>query len=230
MIATTQSLGTQSLGVTLLERIGNTPLLRLERLTAHLPGVQILGKAEWVNPGGSIKDRAAASIVLDAEKRGLLKFHQRKAAAPCSTPPAATPASPTPCSARRSAFPSRCACPPTSPRSASASSPPTAPSHLDRPADGSDGAIRKARAADRRRARPLLLRRPVRQRAELEGPLPHHRQRDLEADRGPGHPLRRRPRHQRHLHGHHAPPARSSTPRSSASPCSRIRPSTDSKA
>jgi cysteine synthase B len=80
MIATTQSLGTQSLGVTLLERIGNTPLLRLGRLTAHLPGVQILGKVEWVNPGGSIKDRAAASIVLDAEKRGLLKFHQRDAA------------------------------------------------------------------------------------------------------------------------------------------------------
>jgi S-sulfo-L-cysteine synthase (O-acetyl-L-serine-dependent) len=69
MIATTRSLG-----VTLLERIGNTPLLSLERLTAHLPGVQILGKVEWANPGGSIKDRAAASIVIDAEKRGLLKF------------------------------------------------------------------------------------------------------------------------------------------------------------
>ncbi|HEY4378823.1 MAG TPA: pyridoxal-phosphate dependent enzyme [Acidobacteriaceae bacterium] len=74
MIATTRSLG-----VTLLERIGNTPLLSLDRLTAHLPGVQILGKVEWVNPGGSIKDRAAASIVLDAEKSGLLKFHQRDA-------------------------------------------------------------------------------------------------------------------------------------------------------
>jgi cysteine synthase B len=73
MIATTRSLG-----VTLLERIGNTPLLSLERLTAHLPGVQILGKLEWVNPGGSIKDRAAAAIVLDAEKRGLLKFHQQE--------------------------------------------------------------------------------------------------------------------------------------------------------
>ncbi len=62
--------------MTLLDRIGNTPLLSLERLTAHLPGVQILGKVEWANPGGSIKDRAAAAIVLDAEKRGLLKFHQ----------------------------------------------------------------------------------------------------------------------------------------------------------
>jgi cysteine synthase B len=74
MIATTGLLG-----ATLLERIGNTPLLRLDRLTAHLPGIQILGKAEWANPGGSVKDRPAASIVLDAERRGLLKFHQGKA-------------------------------------------------------------------------------------------------------------------------------------------------------
>jgi cysteine synthase B len=72
MIATARSLG-----ATLLERIGNTPLLRLERLTAHLPGVQILGKAEWANPGGSVKDRAAAAIVTDAERRGLLEFHSR---------------------------------------------------------------------------------------------------------------------------------------------------------
>lgn len=60
------------LGTALLDRIGNTPLLRLERLTAHLPGVQILGKAEWANPGGSVKDRAASGIVADAQKRGLL--------------------------------------------------------------------------------------------------------------------------------------------------------------
>jgi cysteine synthase B len=71
MIATARALG-----VSLLERIGNTPLLALDRLTEHLPGVQILGKVEWVNPGGSIKDRAAASIIIDAEKRGLLQFHQ----------------------------------------------------------------------------------------------------------------------------------------------------------
>ncbi len=64
---------TNSLGTTLLDRIGNTPLIRLERLTVHLPGVQILGKAEWNNPGGSVKDRAASGIVVDAQKRGLLK-------------------------------------------------------------------------------------------------------------------------------------------------------------
>ncbi|HWE07274.1 MAG TPA: cysteine synthase family protein [Rhizomicrobium sp.] len=60
------------LGMTLLERIGNTPLLRLESLTAHLQGVQVLGKAEWANPGGSVKDRAASAIVGDAQKKGLL--------------------------------------------------------------------------------------------------------------------------------------------------------------
>lgn len=56
----------------LLERIGNTPLLRLERLTAHLPGIQIVAKAEWTNPSGSAKDRPAAAIVADARQRGLL--------------------------------------------------------------------------------------------------------------------------------------------------------------
>lgn len=63
---------TKSLGTSILERIGNTPLVRLERLSAHLPGVQILGKAEWTNPGGSVKDRAASAIVTDAQRRGLL--------------------------------------------------------------------------------------------------------------------------------------------------------------
>ena len=62
-----------SLGTPLLERIGNTPLIRLERIAAHLPGIQILGKAEWTNPGGSVKDRAASHIVADAQQRGLLK-------------------------------------------------------------------------------------------------------------------------------------------------------------
>ncbi|MGB9031541.1 MAG: cysteine synthase family protein [Acidobacteriaceae bacterium] len=61
-----------ALGDRLLDRIGNTPLVRLERLSSDLPGVQILGKAEWTNPGGSVKDRAAAAIVLDALKREKL--------------------------------------------------------------------------------------------------------------------------------------------------------------
>src|SRR5216684_3084801 len=46
-------------GESLLERIGNTPLLRLERVGQEFPNVEFLAKAEWFNPGGSVKDRAA---------------------------------------------------------------------------------------------------------------------------------------------------------------------------
>jgi cysteine synthase B len=63
---------TQILGTSLLERIGNTPLVRLDELTTGMPGIQILGKAEWANPGGSVKDRAASAIVADALRRGLI--------------------------------------------------------------------------------------------------------------------------------------------------------------
>ncbi len=58
--------------VNLLEAIGNTPLIRLERIDRGLP-VPIYGKCEHLNPGGSVKDRIAKSIVLDAESRGVLK-------------------------------------------------------------------------------------------------------------------------------------------------------------
>jgi cysteine synthase B len=61
---------TRLLGQPNLDRIGNTPLLRLERLTRDLPGVQLLGKAEWLNPGGSVKDRAAANIVAEGRRSG----------------------------------------------------------------------------------------------------------------------------------------------------------------
>jgi cysteine synthase B len=60
------------LGTPLLDRIGHTPLIRMPRLSASVPGVQILGKAEWMNPGGSVKDRAASAIVAAAETAGLL--------------------------------------------------------------------------------------------------------------------------------------------------------------
>jgi len=61
-----------SIGTNLRERIGNTPLVRLERLAAGLDGVQVLAKAEWNNPGGSIKDRAASNIISEALDAGKL--------------------------------------------------------------------------------------------------------------------------------------------------------------
>jgi S-sulfo-L-cysteine synthase (O-acetyl-L-serine-dependent) len=51
--------------------VGNTPLIKIARLSARL-GVAIYAKAEWHNPGGSIKDRAALSMILDGEQRGVL--------------------------------------------------------------------------------------------------------------------------------------------------------------
>lgn len=61
-----------ALGLSLLDRIGSTPLLRLDGLVRDLEGITLLGKAEWANPGGSVKDRAASAMVRDARTRGLL--------------------------------------------------------------------------------------------------------------------------------------------------------------
>ncbi len=52
--------------------IGRTPLIRLRRASAAT-GCEIYGKAEWLNPGGSIKDRTALGLLLDAERRGLIR-------------------------------------------------------------------------------------------------------------------------------------------------------------
>ncbi len=55
-----------------IERIGTTPLVRFDRVLGELAGVTLLGKAEWANPGGSVKDRAALSMLRDAQKHSLL--------------------------------------------------------------------------------------------------------------------------------------------------------------
>ena len=52
--------------------IGNTPLLRLAKIAAPFPGIEIHGKAEYFNPGGSVKDRPALSMILDGERTGKL--------------------------------------------------------------------------------------------------------------------------------------------------------------
>src|SRR5713101_2478651 len=55
-----------------LEMIGKTPLVRLQQVTQQLHGVEIYAKAEWQNPSGSVKDRPAARMILEAEKSGEL--------------------------------------------------------------------------------------------------------------------------------------------------------------
>src|SRR3546814_1005893 len=54
------------------DTVGNTPLIKLKK-ASELTGCTILGKAEFLNPGGSVKDRAAKYIIFDAEARGELK-------------------------------------------------------------------------------------------------------------------------------------------------------------
>lgn len=58
--------------LSLLTSIGNTPLVQIQQMTKRLRGVQIFAKAEWLNPGGSVKDRAALRIVEDGERSGEL--------------------------------------------------------------------------------------------------------------------------------------------------------------
>ena len=62
----------------IVDLIGYTPLIRLRRVTRHLPeGIEIYGKAEWFNPGGSVKDRPAWNIVRTAIERGELRGGKR---------------------------------------------------------------------------------------------------------------------------------------------------------
>ena len=57
----------------MLDLIGNTPLMRLRKFEAGLNGVELYGKAEWFNPGGSVKDRPAANMVREGLRSGALR-------------------------------------------------------------------------------------------------------------------------------------------------------------
>ena len=59
-------------GESVVDRVGNTPLLRLDRVSRLVPHVMIYAKAEWYNPGGSVKDRPALRIIQEAEREGRL--------------------------------------------------------------------------------------------------------------------------------------------------------------
>jgi len=63
---------TPSIGNSILDLIGRTPLIRLRQIEKSCPGVEIYAKAEWQNPGGSVKDRAAARMIAEGEQSGKL--------------------------------------------------------------------------------------------------------------------------------------------------------------
>src|SRR6266849_9001940 len=60
-------------GISILDLIGRTPLVRLRNFERETPGVEIYAKVEWQNPGGSVKDRAAARMIAEGEASGALK-------------------------------------------------------------------------------------------------------------------------------------------------------------
>ena len=190
-----------------LDRVGNTPLVRLEHITAHLEGIQILGKAEWANPGGSVKDRAASAIVADAQQRGFnsamawsARRHQRQHRHRLRH-----------ARFRQGGFPVTL-CMPSN----------VSPERKQHP--------RRLRGRDHlhqprrrlRRRHPHGPRHSPPQRPDLyfyadqygnennwQCPLPHGTANEIwQQTDGQRDPLHRRPRHQRHLHGHHPPPPR----------------------
>ncbi|MGH9713698.1 MAG: PLP-dependent cysteine synthase family protein [Candidatus Acidiferrales bacterium] len=73
MAATPLSDTGAKIGDRLLDRIGNTPLLRLERIGGEFPHAEFYAKAEWFNPGGSVKDRAGYSMIRAGERSGDLR-------------------------------------------------------------------------------------------------------------------------------------------------------------
>ena len=73
LVSTEQPGAAAPVGERLLDRIGNTPLIRVSRLSSEFPNVEICAKAEWFNPGGSVKDRAAYSMIRDGERSGKLR-------------------------------------------------------------------------------------------------------------------------------------------------------------
>ena len=71
MASSPSSLNTADrVGSSVLDLIGRTPLVRLHRIEVETPGVELWAKAEWQNPGGSVKDRAAARMILEGEASG----------------------------------------------------------------------------------------------------------------------------------------------------------------
>ena len=71
-LATTASNDSRLVATDLLQLIGNTPLIRLERIARDFQGVEIFGKAEFFNPGGSVKDRAGLNMIREGERSGKL--------------------------------------------------------------------------------------------------------------------------------------------------------------
>ena len=143
--------------------IGNTPLLALRRVAEHVAPVQVLAKAEWYNPGGSVKDRAALGMIRDGERRGLLTPDKTLLDATSGNTGIAYAM----IAAERGYRVKLCL-----PKNASVERKQTLLAYgaelvLTDPGEGTDGAQRRVKADGGGRAGPVLLPRPVQQRRQL---------------------------------------------------------------
>ncbi len=186
-----------------LDQIGNTPLIDLSAF-AHRngvgKGVKVLAKAEWFNPGGSVKARAALQIVREGEQSGDL--------APGKTIIDSSSGNTGIALALIGAvkgYPVELVMPGnvSAERKALVRAYGAKLIETD-PLGGSDGAILRVRERVAIEPGSLFLRRPVQQPGQLACPLPDHGTGDLAADRRPGHPLRHRAGHIRHAHRYRA--------------------------
>ena len=159
---------------TLLSTIGNTPLLKLRRLAPRSSRVEIFAKAEFQNPGGSVKDRAAHAIVQDAERRGVLRAGSTILDATSGNTGIAYAM----IAAARGYRLVLCVPENVTPERLRMLQVYGAEVVLTSAMDGTDGAIAEARSALFGRSRALLLRRPVQQRCQLARALRHDRTRD----------------------------------------------------
>ena len=177
--------------------IGDTPIVRLHKFERDTPGVELWAKCEFLNPGGSVKDRAAYQMIRDAIRTGRAQArpddhrldqrqHRRRLLA----------------HRRRARLPGHAG--DAGQRLVGAAQDHRGVRH-DAGLLRSDGGLRRRDPAvpqdGRREPRPLLLSRPVLEPVEPARPLQHDRARDLGADRGARHPLRDRHRHHRHGDG-----------------------------
>ena len=187
----------------LIDVVGNTPLVRLGRMAAHVRP-QVLAKVEYLNPGGSVKDRIALAMVEDAEARGLIR-------------PGGTIVEPTSgntgvglalvANARGYScvfvMPDKMSAEKIAVLRAYGAEVVVCPTAVGA---GAPRLVLLGVQAARRGDPRCLEPRPVREPAQPGGALPQHRAGGVDADGWAGHPLRRRRRHRRHDQRHRALP------------------------
>ena len=183
---------------TLVNAIGNTPLVRLSRFERDVPGLELYGKLEASNPGGSVKDRAARHMILEGIRSGALGPGKRLLDATSGNTGIAYAMI-----GAALGFPVTLCLPGSaSPERKRILTAYGAELVFTDPMDGSDGAIVEARRRYAAAPELLLLPGPVQQRLQLARPLRDDRPGDPGRHGRAHHPFRGRARHERDVHGH----------------------------